>query len=258
MGHIPVQPPPGTLPPRPPPPAGHDPLRRGARRAYVLCYRCRKPGHFAAQCTNQGYHTLIALNFTTDSVYGGGHLSWHAASFQPPYPHFTMRVGRPKHTINTSPVRQLVTLRRGVHHSMSPLQRTSNPQSFYSSRHSPSVKESSYSSSSSSTAPAGDPHILTAWIIPIDRNVCDYFRGCGSGECVADSGASYHVTGDSTGMYPVGGTSPAYPMVLPLSSPNATDHVVDPSCRLDPVRVVGDVGTTRGKHHSETLVMYPR
>ena len=45
MGYVPVQPPPGALPPRPPPPAGSGPPRRGTRIAPRLCFKCQQPGH---------------------------------------------------------------------------------------------------------------------------------------------------------------------------------------------------------------------
>ena len=65
MGWIPTDPPPGTMPPMRPPPAGLGPPAGGARKSRGRCFRCNQPGHYIAECQVPPAHTNIAAQITS-------------------------------------------------------------------------------------------------------------------------------------------------------------------------------------------------
>ena len=153
MGYVPVQPPPGVLPPKPPPQAGPGPPRRGIPMAPRLCLKCQQPGHYTAQCSAHA-HAHVAQNYLPSS----GDFGAHTASFNPlPPQHHTTEFGRPGQTMSgnapSSCAPQYV--------SAAPYA----PSTIYSPYDSLRAAESTHSSSTSD-----DPHVLTAHITTHQSN----------------------------------------------------------------------------------------
>ena len=118
-----------------------------------------------------------------------------------PPQHHTTEIGRPEHTM--SPMELVDTLRLAIPQYVAAAAPLYAPSTVYSPYDSQGAAESTHSSSTSD-----DPHVLTAQIAqPIQypsemkKTPRDISGGSGGDEWVADSGASYHVTGDPTGMF---------------------------------------------------------
>ena len=119
VGYVPVQPPPGALPPRPPPPPGSRPPRRGTPIAPRPCFKYQQPGHYAAQCTAHA-HAHVAQNYPPSSGYFGATL--HRST---PPRHHTTGIGRPEHTM--SPMELVATIRLAMLRSTLPQQHHHTP-----------------------------------------------------------------------------------------------------------------------------------
>ena len=196
MGYIPVQPPPGALPPRPRPPAGSGPPRRGTPIAPRLCFKCQQPGHYAAQFTAHA-HAHVARKYPPSSGYFGA----HAASFNPP------------------PASHDGNWQAGAYHEpygaggYDPTNYAPRYAATAATPYAPSTVYSQYdpqvaAGSTHSSSTSDDPHVLTVQTAqpiqyPSEMNETprDLSGGSGGDEWVADSGASYHVMGDPTGVF---------------------------------------------------------
>ena len=169
MGWVPTAPPPGAMPPMPPPPVnaptGWGPPPGGApRRGKGLCFRCNRPGHYIAECPVVPAHMNVAIPSAAPQhpsmYYGGGWLQ------ETPTPYGS-----------------------GGYTSAG----ASPPQ--------PSSSPSPDQANNGSFAPSFDPHLLTAQFAQQGKaGSHDFVRGDKREEWVADSGATFHVTGNPLGM----------------------------------------------------------
>ena len=190
MGYVPVHPSPGELPPRSPPPAGSGPPRRGTQIAPRLCFKCQQPGHYAAQC-NAHAHAHVAQNYPPSSGYFGA----HAASFNPPPASYdgNWQAGAYHEPYRVGGYDPTSYAPQYVAAAATPY----TPSTVYSPYGSQGTAESTHCSSTSD-----DPHVLTAqtaepnqYPSEMKETPRDLPGGSGRDEWIADSGASYHVTG---------------------------------------------------------------
>ena len=183
-------------PPRLPPPAGSGPPRRGTPIAPRLCFKCQHPRHYAAQCTAHA-HAHVAQNYTPSSGYFGV----HDASFNPPSASYdgNWQTGAYPEQYR---VCGFAPTRYAPQHAAAAAAPYA-PSTVYSPYDSKGAAESMHSSSTSD-----DPNVLTAqtaqpiqYTSKMKETPRDLSGGSGRDEWVADSAASYHVTGDPTGMF---------------------------------------------------------
>ena len=168
MGWVPTDPPSGFMPQMPLPPVGKptcwgpppNPVPRGQRG---VCYRFHKSGHYVAECPISPAHMNVAVPLTAQQ-----------------YPH-------PMH-YGSDWVHETPYCGDGFTTSVTP-----PPQPFSNTSHE--------QKNDGSCAPTFNPRLLAAQITQKDKDGhSGILGGNGKEQWIADSGATFHVTGNPAGM----------------------------------------------------------
>ena len=172
MGWVPTDPPSGVMPPMPPPPVGNPtgwgpPPNPVSRRQKGVCYRCHRSGHYVTECPISPSHMNVAVPFTAQQCHHPMHCGGGRVQDSPP--------GSDGYTATVVPPPQ-------------PFSNTSHEQK-----------------NDGSCAPPFNPHLLTAQFTQKDKdghigNRSGILGGNGKEQWIADSGATFHVTGNPAGM----------------------------------------------------------
>ena len=162
MSWVPTDPPPGATPAVPPPPV-RNPTGWGPPPNPVqkgVCYRCHRPGHYVAECPGSPAHMNVAVPCVTHQYI---------------YP---------------------------LHYGGSCLQESPHDSGGYTSVVAPPPQPSSHNQTNDgSCVPTFNPHLLTAQFAQEYKDGrSGIFGGNGKEQWVADSGATFHVTGNPVGM----------------------------------------------------------
>ena len=128
-----------------------------------ICYRCHRPGHYVAECPISQAYMDVAVPFTAQQYPHPMHYGGGWVQDAPP--------GSDGYTATV----------------------VSPPQPFSNNSHE--------QKNDGSCAPTFNPHLLTAQFTLKDKNGrSGIIRGNGRKQWVADSGATFHVTGNPVGM----------------------------------------------------------